>query len=478
MLEAELRDRQRSRLLDFTKVTYPKYKANWHHRRLCEFLDKLRSGEIQRGLVFMPPRHGKSELFSRRLPALALGVNPDERIIAASYSDDLATRMNRDVQRIIDGEAYRSLFPDTKLMGRGMTGEHGRWVRQSDFWEVVGRQGSYRSAGIGGGITGMGFTLGLIDDPIKNAKEAASPTIREAQWEWYGTAFMTRMEEGARIGMTLTRWHEDDLAGRQLELVKNGVATIDWHVLSLPAINETGTTDVDPRTIGEALWPDRYGLTFLEELRVNLGSQAFAALYQQRPAPAEGGLVKRVWFAKRYKEVPAGARYMLSVDLSFDDGPDTSFVVMQVWAWKGADVFLVDQVRRRMDFVQTLATFQEMTRLYPQATMKLVEKKANGSALISMLKTKVQGIIAVNPRGSKLERLAAVSPLMEAGNVWLPEFSAKPWVGEFIEELVTFPNAPNDDQVDACSQALNRLRGETAAAVGPSGIERVAPIPR
>ena len=183
----------RTNLLDFTRFTKRDFMTNWHHAHTAAHLDRLQRGEIKRLIITMPPRHGKSELSTRRLAAYALGCNPDEQVMGCSYAKDLAGRMNRDSQRIIDSQAYRDLFPGTRLSGRSVAkASFGNWVRTSDLFEVVGHKGSYRSAGVGGGIAGMGFTLGIVDDPVKNREEADSPTIRQKVWDWWANDFFPR----------------------------------------------------------------------------------------------------------------------------------------------------------------------------------------------------------------------------------------------------------------------------------------------
>src|SRR6478609_7190335 len=207
----------RRRFLDFQTYVNPRYEVNWHHALLAERLDAFVKGECRRLMVFMPPRHGKSESCSRNLPAYILGCNPDAHIIACSYGSDLASTLNRDVQSIIDSPAYKELFPDTTLYGANVRTVSGNtYLRNSDVFEVVNHKGKYLSAGVGGAITGQGFHYGIIDDPIKNQEEADSVTYREKLWRWYSSTFSTRQEKNACILLIVTRWHEDDLAGRLL----------------------------------------------------------------------------------------------------------------------------------------------------------------------------------------------------------------------------------------------------------------------
>ena len=477
-MEAEAISNARKNILPFVTYTMPEYRVNWHHRIICEYLDRLVRGEIRRLMIFSPPRSGKSELVSRRLPAYALGVDPDEQVIACSYADALAARMNRDVQRIIDLPLYAEVFPGTKLFGQNIrTVSQNTWLRNSDFFEVVDHRGSYRSAGVGGGITGMGATLGVIDDPIKNHQDASSKTIRDSQWEWATTTFMTRLSSDARVLLTLTRWHEDDLASRFIKAAQSGeFGGEPWTVISFPALREEGipTHPADPRNIGEPLWPSEYPIEFLNEQRVNLGSYLFGAICQQSPKPAGGNIIHRDWLVKRWQSIPEGSQWIQSWDLSFDKTDTSSFVVGQVWAALGARRFLVHQLRRRMEFTESIAAMREVTALFPQANTILVEKKANGAALISSLKGEISGIIPVEPSGSKEARLRAVAPQFEAGNIELPERSV--WLGDYIEELVGFPNAPNDDQADTTSQALLRLSQRTTLLVVPQSVLRVSPV--
>jgi hypothetical protein len=252
-------------------------------------LDKFARLEITRLMIFCPPRHGKSELVSRRLPAYILGRNPDAPIITASYGADLARRMNRDVQRIIDSPSYQEIFPQTRLFGKNIrTLAGGSWLRNSDEFEIVEYSGYYRGAGVGGAITGMGMMYGIIDDPVKNRQDASSATIRQGLWDWYVSTFRTRLAPGGGILITVTTWHEDGLEARLLKLAESSPNADQWTVIRLPAIAEEPVASYDIRQPGEALWPGRYDNDELESTRLTLGSYEWNALYQQRPNPDSG----------------------------------------------------------------------------------------------------------------------------------------------------------------------------------------------
>jgi predicted phage terminase large subunit-like protein len=468
------RELARRRVIDFTLYTKPKYQVNWHHAVLGSYLDRFLAGEIERLMVFMPPRHGKTELASRRLPALALGQNPDTSIIACSYAADLASLINRDVQRIIESPAYQELFPGTQLWGKNVrTIACGAYLRNSDLFEIVNREGVYRSAGVGGSITGMGGRLLMVDDPFKNAEEADSATVRDKVWEWWGSTFYTRAEDHAQILVTQTRWNEDDLSGRLIALADADPNADKWVIVIFPALAEGDRAELeadishaqrlkclmaeDPREPGAALWPEKKDVRALAQIKIQLGSRKFAALYQQRPTPAEGGVWKRHWWQFYTALPPRLDEIIQSWDMAFKDLRTSDYVVGQVWGRLKADLFLLDEVRDRLDFPATLEAVRRLSAKWPQARRKLVEDKANGTAVIAMLKKEIPGLIAVEPMGSKEARASAASPEIEAGNVWLPNALVAPWITDWIEECSAFPTGTHDDRVDAASQAINHF---------------------
>ena len=424
-----------------------------------------------------------------------MGRNPDLTIIAASYGADLARRMNRDVQRIIDSRPYRDIFPATTLSGKNIRADaQGTWLRNSDMFEVVGHAGYYLGTGVGGAVTGMGAHVAIIDDPVKNRKEANSAAFRETVYDWYTSTLYTRLAPDGGILLTVTRWHEDDLAGRLLSLARSDPDADQWEVVTLPAIAEEPTAPYDIRKPGEALWPSRWGADKMKKVRLTVGSRDWASLYQQRPAPDEGNIFKRVswryWkprgsslppvlvttadgevVAIEAEDLPAQFDEQLqSWDMTFKDTAASDFVAGLALGRAGANKYVLDYVCERMDIVATMKAVAAMTLRHPAAITKLIEDKANGPAVIQMLKGKIAGLIAVEPEGGKVSRAYAAQPEVESGNVYLPHPLLASWVNRFIGSAAAFPNAANDDDVDAFTQAIIRWQGASTTAAAAAQV--------
>jgi predicted phage terminase large subunit-like protein len=426
------------------------YQPARHLILLAEKLRDVAAGACRRLMVQMPPRHGKSSLVSRYFPAWYLGLFPDREIMLASYEHDFAAGWGaraRDTMREFG----------TRLWGVSLA--KGR--ESADDWGLAGHAGGMVCAGVGGPITGRGANPLIIDDPCKGAEEASSEVYRQRAWDWYRAVAYTRLAPTGAIILITTRWREDDLAGRILANPnEDGEA---WTGVSLPAIAEGG----DPlgRQPGEALWPQQYPIERLRAIKADIGSYWFEALYQGRPGPPEGALVRKSWWQywDRLPQTDKGApdfdEMLMSVDCAFGAGPGSDYVVIQVWGRRGAECWLVDQVRERMDFVQTLEGIKRLAKAWPGAVLKLIEEAANGPAVMRVLRQTVRGIVPVkvNPRRGKRQRLQAVLPVIEAGQVYLPSPATHPWVDAFIEEVAAFPMGRFDDQVDAMSQSLERL---------------------
>lgn len=448
------RRRARAGLLDFTTYTKPDYSVNFHHRVLCDYLDRFVAGEIKRLIVSMPPRHGKSELVSRRLPAYIFGRNPNARIIAASYGADLASRMNRDVQRVMDSDEYARLFPDSALNADNVrNGAHGNYLRNSDLFEIVGHTGSYRSAGVGGGITGMGFDYGIIDDPLKDYQQAHSPTIRDSVWDWYTSTFYTRQEGRAGILITMTRWHTDDLVGRLLQ-AQGGDYADDWTVLDFPAIAEAERHDDDPREEGEPLWADKYPLDTLYNMRANLGTYQFNALYQQKPMASQGGLFDTTQ-VQIVDTLPDGLLMTRYWDLAVTAKKHSDYTVGCLLGIDGnGDVYVADIWRAQREFPDVRESIVQ-TGLIDSASVpiRLEAEKAGLIGLQELLRDPrmhAHAIDAVPPVGDKYSRALPVASRVNAGKLKLLRAG---WNRALIDELSVFPMGAHDDQVDALSGA-------------------------
>ena len=451
--------------LDQVKVDYTKYveyshdglyKHAKHTKYLCgviqEAIDnrkKMLSGEMPKAIQYItlsiPPRHSKSMTITETLPSFFLGNFPNDRVILAAYGQDLATdfsKKNKDKVVQFGQELYGIKLKD------GSTA--------STDWDIAksGKvlRGGCIARGILSGVTGKGADLLIIDDPIKTREEADSEVSRNKIWGEWVDSFSTRLHPCAIAIVIMTRWHENDLVGRFSD--KEYGNPLPWKHINLPLEAEEG--DLMGREIGEPLWAERFGKDFIETRKRYPAS--FNSLFQGRPSSAEGNLVKREWW-KRYETLPSMPRIIMSVDATFKDEDTSDFVAIQIWGKSGVNAYLLERFKRRMDFPTTLKKIVELKNLASNKNYDIsgifIEDKANGSAIISMLRNKIPGIIPVNPNGGKVARVNAISDYIQAGNVWLPK--NEPWVEEYIEEWAAFPKGKHDDEVDCTSQALNKL---------------------
>lgn len=411
------------------------------HRWAAHLAERVQSAVLEgdrRVVVTAPPRHGKSVTLSQWLPAWYLDMYPDRKLLLASYAAKLATSWSERVRDtfLLSSETWTRVNPG-----------HSR----SDDWQTTDG-GGMQSVGVDSGVTGFGGDVIVIDDPHKDWAEVQSAANRQHVIDWFNGTLYHRLEPGGSIILIQTRWHKNDLAGYLLE--EHGD---DWEEIRFPALAEDD--DAIGREVGEALCPERYSAKRLELIRdQGVGAQVFAGLFQQRPSPREGNIIKRDWI-QYYTEVPDGVRQFQSWDLNFGDATTAgSYNVGQVWGVRGSQLYLLDQVRDRWEYTTTKRKLVGLSVRWPNSTEKLVEKKAAGAPLISDLRNTVSGLVPITPTGSKQTRLEAVAPLFEANNVFFPHPTIAPWVLELVEELVSFPSSEHDDQVDALSQALNRCR--------------------
>ena len=437
--------------------TMPSYKQGWFNKQLCDALEQfyrdVEAGKQPRLIIQAPPRHGKSQLVSRQFPAWCFAQNPDLNVIASSYSSDLAKRMNRDVQRVLEDN------PFTDCYGVFLPSNKDKKVKTSDLFELVNGKGAYRSSCGGTGITGMGADIGIIDDPVKDAKEANSETVRNSIWEWYTSTFYTRLSPKSGVLLCMTRWHEDDLAGRLIaEMSKGGD---QWQVISFPAIAEE---DEPMRLKGEALHPERYPVSMLERIKRAVGSQVWNALYQQRPSSKGGDVIQTSWF-KRYKVLPRLKSAFIVGDTAQKKGQANDYSVFIVMG-EGFDggVYIIDLIRGKWEAPELTAKLKDIWGKY-QAQHRLqgvyLEDKSSGTGLIQTIEREqripVKGLEA---DADKYTRLLGVQGYIESGYVYLPENA--PWVLDFLDECEKFTKTDShkhDDQIDALVYGLIKFRG-------------------
>lgn len=432
-------------------------------------LADVAEGRCDRLIISLPPQEGKSTRVTTVGPLWMLNRNPDLRIAIVSYAQDLADEFGRSIRNHITSNSGEDGELD---LGLRIAPDNGAARR----WRIDGRRGGVRSVGITGGLTGRPADILFIDDPIKDEAQAQSATWRERVWKFWLAVGNTRLAPGAPVVLILTRWHEDDLAGRMLT-APDGYR---WRVINIPAQADhdpaKGQSDPLGRQPGEYLISAR-GRTVeqWEQIKVAVGARVWNALYQGRPAPAEGTLFKRgdwQYYSRALVHIaPDGTcradtmdEVVQSWDMAFKATTGSDYVVGQVWGRRGSEVYLLDQVRDRLDFPATCKAFEALTAKWPQANGKFIEDKANGPAVIAHLRSRVPGLIPITPKDSKYARASAVAPFVEAHNVFLPDPLAAPWVAAFIEEFTAFPNSAHDDQVDTMSQAVSRLLGNQGSA--------------
>ena len=420
------------------------YVPNWHLDAIAYQLERVRRGEIKRLIINEPPRSLKSITASVAFPAFVLGHDPTRKIICVSYAGDLAKKHGNDFRAVLEAPWYQTLFERTRI---------GQKDSETEI-ELTAR-GFRLATSVGGTLTGRGGEFIIIDDPLK-PDDAYSEAKRNAANEWFKNTLLSRLDDkrtGA-IVIVMQRVHMDDLTGFVT------AQSDEWTILNLPAIAEAdedipiSDTKVHHRKAGEALSPVREPLSVLENLKVQLGSDAFFAQYQQTPSPPGGAMIKRNWIL-RYDELPQQHERLLilqSWDTANKGGPESDFSVCTTWfVTRNRRWYLIDVWRKRVDYPELKAAVRALTtRHRPQRV--LVEDAGSGTFLFQELRGEVNGIVAVKPERDKISRMAVASAKFESGLVFLPERA--PWLADFERELLAFPGSKHDDQCNSVSQAL------------------------
>jgi predicted phage terminase large subunit-like protein len=423
--------------------------------RLCA----IERGEIDRLMIFQPPRSGKSMLTSEFTPSWYLGLHPDRRVILCSYGAHLASNWGRKSRDVL--EAYGPAYFDVAVA---------RTSKAADHWNLEGQPGGMNTAGVGGPITGFGADLLIIDDPLKDAEEAGSEVIRAKQIDWWQAVARTRLMAGGAVVLMQTRWHEQDLAGWLLEDMRHGGD--QWEVLSLPAIAEE--TDQLGRSEGEALWPSKFPLADLERTKRALGGYYWAALYQQRPVPAGGAIFKRhdfryftedpendlYWMrgAQGEEDKPVGRSYcyqFVTCDPAFSEKETADYTALGLWAvtpWM--DLLLLDVARIRFDVENLPAAIHRYFELWSPSDIR-IESKAYGTRVINALVQQGLPIIPLEADTDKVTRALSAVPRYECHAVFHRQGGE--YVDDYEREMLAFPNGAYDDQVDMYAYAALAL---------------------
>jgi len=417
---------------------WPQFERAPHHELIISKLEALERGEIMRLMILLPPRHGKSVMSSSISPAWYLGKHPDRDVIFATYGQEFSDDFGRRVRNFVADPIHQAIFPNCRLSEDSTAANR--------FHTTAG--GSYLAVGRGGSITGRGAHLLIIDDPLKDREEANSQTIRNALKEWYASVAYTRLTPDGAIVLIQTRWHEDDLAGWLLR----EHASENWDVLSLPAIAEQ---DEDFRKEGEALWPSRFSLERLKQIRDVIGGAAWASLYQQRPAAVEGAIFKRSWW-RHYDQCPQFSQIVQSWDTAFKTGDDNCYSVGTTWSIADNGYYLLSVWRGRVEFPELKRVLIAQAEHWKPNAI-LVEDRASGQSLLQVLKSETAlPIVPVKVDSDKITRAQAVTAVVEAGKVYLPDVA--PWLVDYLDEMASFPTGLYDDCVDSTTQALNYFR--------------------
>lgn len=465
LLDLEAISKSRTSFLEFTKYTFEQFHASHFHTTYFNLLDKFAHGKIKRLIVSVPPQHGKSEGSSRRLPAFIFGLNPNKKIALASYNATFASKFNRQIQRIIDDNSYKKVFPHTRLNEKNIVAVAGSYLRNSEEFEIVGKDGFFKSIGVGGGLTGNTVDVMIMDDLYKDYADATSPVISERVWEWYLTVVKTRLHNDSQELIVFTRWDSSDLVGRLEEQGK--VYTLQpnddidelvekleddiFIKINFEAIKIGEPNALDPRQIGEALYPEKHSYEKLKSIQV-LDPTKFDALYQGDPRDKEGLLY---YDFNTYTELPQLKIIKAYTDTA-DDGNDylCSIVYGIPLSQTDKNIYIIDilYTQKGMDYTEKELIDMHIKNKVNQSR---IESNNGGKGFAKNIK-KVIGlycnVIWFHQSKNKESRIfsnsGVVNRLMIFPKNWALMFP------EFYKHITRFKKDVSNNKHDDCADAL------------------------
>jgi len=437
--EKKIQNKAKNDFLSFVKCMWPDFVEGSHHRHIAEKFNKLATGEINRLIVNMPPRHTKSEFASFLLPSWMVGRNPKLKIIQTTHNAELAVRFGRKAKNLIDSEDYQKIFKttlqeDSKAAGR---------------WETS-QGGEYFAAGVGGAITGRGADLLIIDDP-HSEQDAMSKTSLDSAYEWYTSGPRQRLQPGGKIVLVMTRWSTRDLTGKLIANQKEPKSD-QWHVVEFPALMEHGP-----------VWPEYWQQEELEKVKATLPVGKWNAQWMQQPTSEEGAILKREWWmVYPNEEIPSLQHVIQSYDTAFLKKETADYSAITTWGVfypnqdSPANLILLDAIKGRYEFPELRRLALQQYKYWQPETV-IIEAKASGLPLMYELRQMDIPVVSFTPSkgNDKHSRVNAVAPLFESGMIWAPE---QKFAEEVIEECASFPHGDHDDLVDSTTQAIMRFR--------------------
>ena len=468
LLSQKVEQQSKSDFLTFVRLIAPSlisdFRMGSHIKVISNKLKDLEEGKIKRLMVFLPPRSSKSGLCSKLIPAWYIGRNPEHEILTVSHSDQLSSDFGRSVRDVVNSEDFGKIFRGVQLRSD---------VRAAGKWKT-NQGGTYYAAGVRSQIAGRGAHIAILDD-VMSEEDSYSEAGRRHIKEWYPAGLRTRIMPNGAIVIINTRYHYDDLCGWLLKQKEDmsEYETTPWEVIKIPAWLDEDAAELLDLPLGGSYFPEWKPANILQmdenEIKASNGARYWNSLYMQDPTPEEGGLIKKKWIQYWEEPDPPNCDFLIQTyDTAFSTRTTADFSVIQTWGIfylydqdeQGYEQFapqliLLGNIKGRFEYPELRKLAQKLYNEH-RPDVCMVEKKASGQSLIQDMRRGGLPVMEYLPDRDKVSRFYAASPIMEAGRVWIPK--GKKWSDDLVEELIRFPNAAHDDQVDAMTMAIHYMK--------------------